>query len=73
MRVEDYINRIRRQDFRDVNPTVNCKSSDSLAKAMLKLDAVGIHRLFVSNDLDKGHHFSGILTLADALVVFVKV
>lgn len=46
--VESFINKIRREDFRDVNPTVNCRCSDTLGKVMQKLDAVGIHRLFVA-------------------------
>lgn len=72
METEEYINAIRRQDFRDMIPTVNLRSSSSLAKSIAKLDACKIHRLFVYGENDKPHHFSGILSLNNVLSVFIK-
>jgi len=69
---EDYINEIRQMDFRDMIPTVNIKVTASLAKAIAKLDACRIHRLFVYKEGDKPHHFSGILSLNNALSVFIR-
>jgi len=72
MGTEDYINEIRQMDFRDMIPTVNIKSTASLAKAIAKLDACRIHRLFVYKEGDKPHHFSGILSLNNVLSVFIR-
>jgi len=69
---EDYIKSVRMEDFRDMIPTVNIKSSSSLAKAISKLNAVGIHRLFTYDENDKPHHFSGVVTLNDVLKVLVR-
>jgi len=72
---EDYVNNIRRTDegniLKDVVPTVNIKSSDTLSKAIAKMAAVGIHRLFIRDDHEQGLHFTGIVTVGDILRVLV--
>jgi len=74
--VADYVNEIRRTDtdnlLRDVVPTVNCSTSDPLKKVIGKLNAVGIHRLFVHEKEEKGYHFTGIITLSDVMKLVLR-
>jgi len=69
----DYINEIRRTDKgnmkKDVVATVNVSKSDKLGRATKKLQAVGIHRLFIKGD--KGE-IAGIMTNSDILKTLLK-
>jgi len=67
---QDFINEARRKDYRDVVPTVNCKSSDTLSRIISKLAAVGIHRLFVREEGQQ--QFQGIVSVGDVLRFLVK-
>jgi len=70
-RIDDFVNEIRRSDteniLKDTVPTVNCKTSDPLGRVIAKLAAVGVHRLFVRDPEEQGHHFKGIITLSSVL------
>jgi len=67
--VHEYIKTIRLASVKDINPTINCLSSDTLERAIAKLVAVGVHRLFVRGKKENavGHDFIGILSLHDVM------
>jgi CBS domain-containing protein len=67
----DYVNRIRNETVRDIVPLVVIHPSDTLGKALAKLAAVGVHRLYVTPDSGTGAPL-GMLTLRDVLRAVVN-
>jgi len=63
--VVEYVNIIRRDTVKDIPPLVSIQTSESVSKAIQKLSAVGIHRLYILSG--KGHTPEGTVALGDIL------
>ncbi len=63
--VVEYVNIIRRDTVKDIPPLVSIQPTESVGKAMQKLAAVGIHRLYVFGT--HGHSPVGMVALGDIL------
>jgi len=57
----DFIALARQMHLKDINPTINCSTSDSLEKVIKKFAVTKIHRLFIRNEVT--NDLSSILTL----------
>jgi len=63
--VEEYINIIRRQNLRDIFPSIHCYESYTLSKVIQKFTATGVHRLYLLSDDSK--QLIGVISLEDLL------
>jgi len=71
--VHEYIKIIRLSSVKDINPTINCLATDTLEKALAKLVAVGVHRLFVRGAKStSGHSFIGIISFHDVVRILAQ-
>lgn len=52
--VQDYVNFIRQESVRDMVPLVQVQEDDTISKAVQRLAAVGVHRIYVSGH--EPHH-----------------
>jgi CBS domain-containing protein len=62
--IADYVNMIRRDTVKDIVPLINVHTTDTVGKAIAKLAAVGIHRLYLFGETRVP---VGIIALTDIL------
>jgi CBS-domain-containing membrane protein len=68
--VEEYINIIRRQNLRDIFPSIHCYESYTLLKVIQKFAATGVHRLYLLSD--DTHQLQGVISLEDLLKMLLR-
>ena len=66
--VQDFVSYIRQESVRDMVPLVQVSEDDPISKAIQRLAAVGVHRIYVSPH--EGHTPVAVIALGDLLPYF---